>query len=52
MQPAEKKIEESKLVLEGLVQHYKLVAESDKSRTLVELLDNLEFNQVHTCLGL
>jgi hypothetical protein len=46
LQPSEKKIEESKLVLEGLVQHYKLVSESDKSRTLVELLDNLEFNQV------
>jgi hypothetical protein len=46
LQPSEKKIEESKLVLEGLVQHYKLVAEPDKSRILVELLDNLEFNQV------
>jgi hypothetical protein len=50
VQPAEKKIEESKLVLEGLVQHYKLVSEADKSRTLVELLDNLEFNQVR-CLS-
>ena len=45
MQPSEKKVEEHKLVLEGLVQHYKLVAENDKSRTLVELLDHLEFNQ-------
>jgi ATP-dependent RNA helicase UAP56/SUB2 len=46
MQPSEKKIEEHKLVLEGLVQHYKLVSESDKSRVLVELLDHLDFNQV------
>lgn len=45
LQPSEKKIEESKLVLEGLVQHYKLVSESDKSRVLVELLDHLDFNQ-------
>jgi ATP-dependent RNA helicase UAP56/SUB2 len=46
VQPAERKIEESKLVLEGLVQHYLVVNETDKSRHLVELLDNLDFNQV------
>ena len=33
-------------MLEGLVQHYKLVGEADKSKVLVDLLDNLEFNQV------
>lgn len=46
MQPAERKIEESKLVLEGLVQHYLVVNETEKSRHLVDLLDNLDFNQV------
>lgn len=46
VQPAERKIEESKLVLEGLVQHYLVVNENDKSRHLVDLLDNLDFNQV------
>ena len=51
VQPSEKKIEESKLVLEGLVQHYKLVGESDKSKVLVDLLDNLEFNQVRLSLS-
>ena len=55
VQPAERKIEESKLVLEGLVQHYLVVNETEKSRHLVDLLDNLDFNQVctppmHTCL--
>jgi hypothetical protein len=46
LQPTEKKIEESKLVLEGLVQYYHVVTEEEKSRQLVDLLDNLDFNQV------
>jgi hypothetical protein len=52
MQPAERKIEESKLVLEGLVQHYLVVNENDKSRHLVDLLDNLDFNQVSMHLSI
>jgi hypothetical protein len=46
VQPVERKIEESKLILEGLVQHYKVVNENDKNKHLVDLLDNLDFNQV------
>ena len=46
MQPAERKIEERGLVLEGLVQHYRLVSEADKMKELMDLLDNLDFNQV------
>lgn len=46
MQASEKKIEERGLVLEGLVQHYHLVSESAKMKELMDLLDNLDFNQV------
>lgn len=48
VQASERKIEERGLVLEGLVQHYHLVSEADKMKELMELLDNLDFNQVHT----
>lgn len=46
VQASERKIEERGLVLEGLVQHYHLVSEADKMKELMELLDNLDFNQV------
>merc|ERR1712146_291717 len=38
--------EESKLTLHGLLQYYKKLTEKEKNRTLNDLLDNLEFNQV------
>jgi len=38
--------EESKLTLNGLVQHYIRLGENEKNRKLNDLLDELEFNQV------
>jgi len=38
--------EESKLTLNGLVQHYIRLNENEKNRKLNDLLDELEFNQV------
>merc|ERR1712137_1282279 len=38
--------EESKLTLHGLLQYYKKLSEKEKNRTLNDLLDALEFNQV------
>jgi len=38
--------EESKLTLNGLVQHYVKLEENKKNRKLNDLLDDLEFNQV------
>merc|ERR1719373_678923 len=38
--------EESKLTLHGLLQYYKKLTEKEKNRTLNDLLDALEFNQV------
>lgn len=38
--------DERKLTLHGLVQHYIRLPENQKNRTLHELLDALEFNQV------
>lgn len=38
--------DEKKLTLHGLVQHYIRLPENQKNRTLHELLDALEFNQV------
>merc|ERR1712112_180391 len=38
--------EESKLTLNGLVQHYIKLEEKEKNRKLNDLLDDLEFNQV------
>ena len=48
MQPQEKKMEEAKLTLDGLVQHYVVLNETEKSRKLTDLLDKLDFNQVRT----
>merc|ERR1712025_769780 len=38
--------EESKLTLHGLLQYYTKITEKEKNRTLNDLLDALEFNQV------
>merc|ERR1712113_198068 len=38
--------EESKLTLHGLLQYYVKLTEKEKNRTLNDLLDALEFNQV------
>jgi ATP-dependent RNA helicase UAP56/SUB2 len=38
--------DEHKLVLEGILQYYVNVQEKDKTKKLVDLLDNLQFNQV------
>merc|ERR1711941_146593 len=38
--------EESKLTLHGLLQYYKKLTEKERNRTLNDLLDALEFNQV------
>eukprot|EP01025_Chloroclados_australasicus_P022388 TRINITY_DN23105_c2_g1_i1.p1 TRINITY_DN23105_c2_g1~~TRINITY_DN23105_c2_g1_i1.p1 ORF type:complete len:502 (-),score=60.94 TRINITY_DN23105_c2_g1_i1:167-1672(-) len=43
--PIVKTIEESKLVLEGLVQYYSVITESEKNKYVCDLLDNLDFNQ-------
>lgn len=40
--------DETKLTLHGLQQHYIKLEESAKNRKLNDLLDMLEFNQVHT----
>ena len=39
-------VDDSKLTLHGLQQHYVKLAENEKNRKLNELLDALEFNQV------
>lgn len=38
-------IDDDKLTLHGLVQYYCEIAENEKNRKLIELLDALEFNQ-------
>lgn len=38
--------DEAKLTLHGLQQHYVKLKESEKNKKLLELLDQLEFNQV------
>ena len=40
--------DEAKLTLHGLQQHYVKLKDAEKNRKLFELLDVLEFNQVHT----
>jgi len=44
--PMEIYVDDTKLTLHGLQQHYVNLAENEKNRKLNELLDNLEFNQV------
>jgi ATP-dependent RNA helicase UAP56/SUB2 len=44
--PMEIYVDDSKLTLHGLQQHYVKMAENEKNRKLNELLDALEFNQV------
>ena len=44
--PMEIYVDDSKLTLHGLQQHYLKLAENEKNRKLNELLDALEFNQV------
>jgi len=44
--PMEIFVDDSKLTLHGLQQHYIKLAENEKNRKLNELLDALEFNQV------
>merc|ERR1711935_1191979 len=44
--PMEIYVDDSKLTLHGLQQHYVKLAENEKNRKLNELLDALEFNQV------
>ncbi|VDK46658.1 unnamed protein product [Gongylonema pulchrum] len=41
--------DEAKLTLHGLQQHYVKMKETEKNRKLLELLDQLEFNQVWAC---
>ena len=41
--------DDSKLTLHGLQQHYCKLKDNEKNRKLFELLDALEFNQVHCC---
>jgi ATP-dependent RNA helicase UAP56/SUB2 len=43
--PMEVFIDDDKLTLHGLVQYYCEIAENEKNRKLIELLDALEFNQ-------
>ncbi|KAL3134961.1 DEAD-box ATP-dependent RNA helicase 15 [Trebouxia sp. C0009 RCD-2024] len=38
--------DESKLTLHGLVQHYTMLTEEQKNKRLMDLLDQLDFNQV------
>ena len=38
--------DESKLTLHGLVQHYTMLSEDGKNKRLMDLLDQLDFNQV------
>ena len=44
--PMEIYVDDSKLTLHGLQQHYVKLEEKEKNRKLNELLDALEFNQV------
>lgn len=47
MQPVEVYVDdESKLTLHGLVQHYTMLTEEQKNKRLMDLLDQLDFNQV------
>lgn len=47
LQPLEVYVDnETKLTLHGLQQHYVKLAENEKNRKLIDLLDALEFNQV------
>jgi hypothetical protein len=39
--------DEAKLTLHGLQQHYIKLKDNEKNRKLFDLLDVLEFNQVH-----
>ena len=41
--------DEAKLTLHGLVQHYLMINEDEKNKKLIDLLDNLDFNQVGCC---
>lgn len=53
MQPVEVYVDdESKLTLHGLVQHYTMLSEDGKNKRLMDLLDQLDFNQVLFCLVL
>lgn len=48
VQPVEIYVDdEAKLTLHGLVQHYIMLNEEEKNRKLNDLLDALDFNQVH-----
>lgn len=50
MQPVEVYVDdESKLTLHGLVQHYTMLTEDQKNKRLMDLLDQLDFNQVPIC---
>jgi len=44
--------DESKLTLHGLVQHYTMLSEEGKNKRLMDLLDQLDFNQVRHCTGI
>ena len=47
VQPVEVYVDdESKLTLHGLVQHYTMLSEDGKNKRLMDLLDQLDFNQV------
>lgn len=49
VQPVEVYVDdESKLTLHGLVQHYTMLSEDGKNKRLMDLLDQLDFNQVHS----
>ena len=43
--------DEAKLTLHGLQQHYVKLKEAEKNKKLLELLDQLEFNQVSNYLN-
>lgn len=43
--------DEAKLTLHGLQQHYVKLKETEKNKKLLELLDQLEFNQVNISLA-
>lgn len=45
LQPLEIYVDEDKLTLHGLVQHFCKLKEAEKNRKLLDLLDALEFNQ-------
>lgn len=48
LQPMEVFVDdETKLTLHGLQQYYSKLKDSEKNRKLFDLLDALEFNQVH-----